>query len=224
MNPNIVRGTNENPWRYMKALITAVFLLFTFTTLSAGDLPFCIDREPPLSTAEIDLALTSNFANFDDHWGDDSAAFFAAVADDLNCQWMNWNEYQEVLDLLLESGFESSESTRTSFTKEQGDSRAIIVEPSCTVCVDDAQSAYCCKCQYCGRGDSCTTGGETRIPNPSEALNQACFEHDRCYGRQCLSGKCVFNSGHANTVACDQPLHDYCTQGGLSTWDRTICG
>src|SRR5262249_43671877 len=66
---------------------------------------------------------------------------------------------------------------------------------------------------YCGPGNS-HTNSLLRFVNVPQCLNTACFEHDNCYGVNCITAICDFSP---QSQACDDPLIATCEgQGGCS--------
>jgi hypothetical protein len=76
---------------------------------------------------------------------------------------------------------------------------------------------------YCGPGDSTT---QPLLFEPlryvDECLNEACYQHDRCYGSHCISKLyCDFSD---QTPDCDTNLQAACTSGCLTCLDGDLRG
>ena len=161
-----------------RALFLFVFLLLSSHQLFAEELPLCSEREPPVTEQELDEVIAARLVEFPDVWFDDWIPFFEVVSAGLGCRFMTFEEVLEA-ERFFESGFEQDE-----IISEQIEGAAQATEEC--ACTDIRQRAYCGCIQYCGPGDS---GTDSRLDlySPSLRLNRLCYNHDRCYGRQCLA-------------------------------------
>ena len=74
---------------------------------------------------------------------------------------------------------------------------------TCGVTYDDSV-------EYCGQGNSCVTSNWFKTYNPGTCINQACFDHDRCYDLNCVdvANECYFTK--PQEAGCDAQLINAC--------------
>jgi hypothetical protein len=161
-----------------------------------------------ISESQLRDALSSTIPGFDDPWGQ-VLPLLEAVAANLGCRLPIEPPSATVAPLV---------STADA--------------ASCVNC----QDTYCLGVRYCGKGDSSSTGHPIVLCDPvfgcrnvgnapfgKGCLNQACFDHDKCYRQQCVKDYCFF-SPQGDLGQCDRWLIDACdTCGSLSFAERGVC-
>ena len=79
------------------------------------------------------------------------------------------------------------------------------------VCDPEVATAPCAGIDYCGKGNS--SQGLFLVDHATfpagPCLNQACFDHDLCYSRQCVK-RCPFSRQTADYTPCDSRLVNAC--------------
>ncbi|OGZ42109.1 MAG: hypothetical protein A3C80_01690 [Candidatus Ryanbacteria bacterium RIFCSPHIGHO2_02_FULL_45_43] len=134
------------------------------------------------------------------------------------------NAWENSLSLLVL--MESVEiKLRCSLERPPGETNAS--QPSLA---QESQNGSSADIKYCGRTDSrhIPKYPEFYFPKPATCLNDACFEHDQCYGNNCIGDRCIFSPQTAEI--CDDPLFSICNSSCLylqpfrSITSRIICG
>jgi hypothetical protein len=89
----------------------------------------------------------------------------------------------------------------------------------------DCDTEHCEDVSYCGKGTS-ESGPLFQQAKGNRCLNEACFEHDKCYRNNCVAGSCWFTP-QGSTGKCDENMFDRCDDtscvGPKDFSAKTIC-